>query len=212
VRLFAARDAIRHVTQGRRAATRGQWRRRWLRSGRNIKLHKQNLLLGCCQVLRFLERPHYEDCAAHPMISPSTENTRSRDEASGFGAPRCLTRGGSHPDYTAPPRSDLPAIKGGRPRDAIQPSGWRLTKVRPQSGCLSTSPRETDGGRFGPCPARRPEILTMTYALLPRQDQLRGNGCDVQSRPPTKRLRTTSTILSGHVESSSCGRNISCAA
>ena len=209
VRLFAARDAdYRHVTaRGRRAAPGGERRRRQLRRQPQHQLH-QHLLLTAAASAPSPRAARTTTCAARPTISTWTRSSRRAVEAWERGATEVCLQGGIHPDYTGETylaicRADQAGgARHARPRllaargDAGRGDARAVRSTTSSRGCKRRGARHA-------CPAPRPRSSTTRCARSSaRTRSTPPNGSTCMRAAHALGLRTTATIMFGHVERS----------
>ena len=190
--------------RGRCAAPGGQRRRRALRRQPQHQLH-QHLLLSAA-VLRLLQGQDARGrCAARPTTSRSTKSSRRAARRGSAARPRCACRAASIPTTPARPISAIcRAIKAAVPDMHIHAfSPLEVTQGAATLGLsLRVVPGRAEGRRAGHAAGHRGRDPRRRGARhhLPRQGQ---HGAMARCRSATAHglgLRTTSTIMYGHVE------------
>ncbi|MBV8923927.1 MAG: 5-amino-6-(D-ribitylamino)uracil--L-tyrosine 4-hydroxyphenyl transferase CofH [Bradyrhizobium sp.] len=204
VRLFAARDAdYRYVTQAAdalRRAVSGEV----VRYVVNRNINYTNICYFRCKFCAFSKGRTHEDLRGSPYDLALEEITRRAIEAWDRGATEVCLQGGIHPDYTgATYEAICRAIKAAIPEMHIHAfSALEVTQGAATLG-LSTSEflARLKAAGLGTLPGTAAEILDDDVRAIICPDKINtGQWLDVQRAAHETGLRTTSTIMFGHVE------------
>ena len=206
VRLFAARggdfDCV--CQRGRRAARERRRRRRPLRRQPQHQLH-QHLRLPL-RLLRLLQgQDQRRTCAAGPTTSISPKSRAAPTRPGSAARPKSACRAASIPTIPARPISPSAAPSRRRCRACtFTPSRrWRSAQGATTLGLSLRDylARLQGGGARHRCPARRPRSSTTRCAPIICPDKLNtAQWLDVIEPRTAVGLRTTATIMFGHVE------------
>jgi FO synthase len=206
VRLFAARDAdYRHVTQAAdalRRAVSGDV----VRYVVNRNINYTNICYFRCKFCAFSKGRTHEDLRGSPYDLAIEEITRRSIEAWDRGATEVCLQGGIHPDYTgATYEAICRAIKVVVPEMHIH--AFSALEVTQGAATLGLSVHQflaklKDAG-LATLPGTAAEILDDEVRAIICPDKINtGQWLDVQRAAHQAGLRTTSTIMYGHVETS----------
>src|SRR3954468_20628973 len=206
VRLFAARDAdYRHITQAAdalRRAVSGDV----VRYVVNRNINYTNICHFRCKFCAFSKGRTHEDLRGAPYDLAVEEITRRSIEAWDRGATKVCLQGGIHPDYTgATYEAICRAIKAVVPEMHIH--AFSALEVTQGAATLGLSVREflakLKAAGLGTLPGTAAEILDDEVRAIICPDKIdTGQWLDVQRAAHQAGLRTTSTIMYGHVETS----------
>src|SRR5215213_8153067 len=204
VRLFAARDVdYRYVTQAadalRRAVSGAV-----VRYVVNRNINYTNICYYRCKFCAFAKGRTHEDLRGAPYDLAIEEVTRRSIEAWDRGATEVCLQGGIHPDYTgATYEAICQAIKKAVPGMHIH--AFSALEVTQGAATLGLSVHaflarlKTAG--LGTLPGTAAEILDDDIRAIICPDKIdTGQWLDVQRAAHQAGLRTTSTIMYGHVE------------
>ena len=207
VRLFAARDAdYRHVTQAAdalRRAVSGDV----VRYVVNRNINYTNICYFRCKFCAFSKGRTHEDLRGSPYDLAIEEITRRAIEAWDRGATEVCLQGGIHPDYTgATYEAICQAIKAVVPEMHIH--AFSALEVTQGAATLGLPIHEflakLKAAGLGTLPGTAAEILDDDVRAIICPDKINtGQWLDVQRAAHQAGLRTTSTIMYGHVETSS---------
>jgi FO synthase len=207
VRLFAARDAdYRHVTQAAdalRRALSGDV----VRYVVNRNINYTNICHFRCKFCAFSKGRTHEDLRGSPYDLAIEEITRRAIEAWDRGATEVCLQGGIHPDYTgATYEAICRAIKEVVPEMHIH--AFSALEVTQGAATLGQSVHaflaRLKAAGLGTLPGTAAEILDDGVRAVICPDKINtGQWLDVQRAAHQAGLRTTSTIMYGHVETSS---------
>ena len=206
VRLFAARDAdYRYVTQAAdalRRAVSGDV----VRYVVNRNINYTNICHFRCKFCAFSKGRTHEDLRGSPYDLAIEEITRRSIEAWDRGATEVCLQGGIHPDYTgATYEAICRAIKAVVPEMHIH--AFSALEVTQGAATLGLSIHEflakLKAAGLGTLPGTAAEILDDDVRAIICPDKINtGQWLDVQRAAHQAGLRTTSTIMYGHVETS----------
>ena len=207
VRLFAVRDAdYWHVTQAtdalRRAVTGDV-----VRYVVNRNINYTNICYFRCKFCAFSKGRTHEDLRGSPYDLAIEEITRRAIEAWDRGATEVCLQGGIHPDYTgATYEAICKAIKAVVPKMHIH--AFSALEVTQGAATLGLPIHEflakLKAAGLGTLPGTAAEILDDDVRAIICPDKINtGQWLDVQRAAHQTGLRTTSTIMYGHVETSS---------
>jgi FO synthase len=207
IRLFAARDVdYRHVTQAADALRRAA-------SGDvvsyvvNRNINYTNICYFRCKFCAFSKGRTHEDLRGSPYDLAIEEITRRSIEAWDRGATEVCLQGGIHPDYTgATYEAICQAIKAVVP--AMHIHAFSALEVTQGAATLGLPIHEflakLKAAGLGTLPGTAAEILDDEVRAIICPDKINtGQWLDVQRAAHRAGLRTTSTIMYGHVETSS---------
>ena len=206
VRLFAARDAdYRHVT-GAADALRQAVSGDVVRYVVNRNINYTNICYFRCQFCAFSKGRTHEDLRGAPYDLALDEVTRRAVEAWERGATEVCLQGGIHPDYTGETYVAIcRAIKAAVPGmhihafSPLEVTQGAATLQRPIGDFLA---QLKDAG-LGTLPGTAAEILDDEVRAIICPDKINtAQWLDVQRAAHGLGLRTTSTIMYGHVETS----------
>jgi FO synthase len=207
VRLFAARDAdYRHVTQAAdalRRAVSGDV----VRYVVNRNINYTNICYFRCKFCAFSKGRTHEDLRGSPYDLAIEEITRRAIEARDRGATEVCLQGGIHPDYTGATYEVIcRAIKAAVPEMHIH--AFSALEVTQGAATLGLTVCEflirLKAAGLGTLPGTAAEILDDEVRTIICPDKINtGQWLDVQRAAHQAGLRTTSTIMYGHVETSS---------
>src|SRR5882757_6939471 len=206
VRLFAARDAdYRHVTQAAdalRRAVSGDV----VRYVVNRNINYTNICHYRCKFCAFSKGRTHEDLRGSPYDLAIEEITRRAIEAWDRGATEVCLQGGIHPDYTGETYEAIcRAIKAIAP--AMHIHAFSALEVTQGAATLDleipTFLKQLRDAGLGTLPGTAAEILDDEVRAIICPDKINtGQWLDVQRAAHQAGLRTTSTIMYGHVETS----------
>ncbi len=206
VRLFAARDAdYRYVTQAAdalRCAVSGDV----VRYVVNRNINYTNICHFRCKFCAFSKGRTHDDLRGSPYDLAIEEITRRAIEAWDRGATEVCLQGGIHPDYTgATYQAICRAIKAAVPQihihafSALEVTQGAVTLGLPIDEYLA----KLKAAGLGTLPGTAAEILDDDVRTIICPDKINtGQWLDVQRAAHQTGLRTTSTIMYGHVETS----------
>jgi FO synthase len=206
VRLFAARDAdYRHVTgaaNALRQATSGDV----VRYVVNRNINYTNICYFRCRFCAFSKGRTHEDLRGAPYDLALEEVSRRAVEAWQRGATEVCLQGGIHPDYTGETYEAIcRAIKAAVPGmhiHAFSPLEVTQGAATLQTPIPSFLARLKQAG-LGTLPGTAAEILDDEVRAIICPDKINtAQWLDVQRAAHGLGLRTTSTIMYGHVETS----------
>jgi FO synthase len=206
VRLFAARDAdYRHVTGAAnvlRQATSGDV----VRYVVNRNINYTNICYFRCRFCAFSKGRTHEDLRGAPYDLALEEVSRRAVEAWQRGATEVCLQGGIHPDYTGETYEAIcRAIKAAVPGmhiHAFSPLEVTQGAATLQTPIPSFLARLKQAG-LGTLPGTAAEILDDEVRAIICPDKINtAQWLDVQRAAHGLGLRTTSTIMYGHVETS----------
>lgn len=206
VRLFAARDAdYRHITQAADALRRSV-SGDIVRYVVNRNINYTNICHFRCKFCAFSKGRTHDDLRGSPYDLALEEISRRAIEAWDRGATEVCLQGGIHPDYTgATYEAICRAIKSVVPDMHIH--AFSALEVTQGAATLGLSVGEflarlkTAG--LGTLPGTAAEILDDEIRAIICPDKIdTGQWLDVQRAAHAEGLRTTSTIMYGHVETS----------
>jgi FO synthase len=206
VRLFAARDAdYRHVTQAAdalRRAVSGDV----VRYVVNRNINYTNICYFRCKFCAFSKGRTHEDLRGSPYDLAMEEITRRSIEAWDRGATEVCLQGGIHPDYTgATYEAICQAIKAVVPKMDIH--AFSALEVTQGAATLGLSVHQflarLKAAGLSTLPGTAAEILDDDVRAIICPDKINtAQWLDVQRAAHLAGLRTTSTIMYGHVETS----------
>src|SRR3982075_2202779 len=206
VRLFAARDAdYRHVTQAAdalRRAVSGDV----VRYVVNRNINYTNICYFRCRFCAFSKGRTHEDLRGAPYDLALEEVSRRAVEAWNRGATEVCLQGGIHPDYTGETYTAIcRAIKAAVPGmhihafSPLEVTQGAATLQTPLSSFLA----QLKQAGLGTLPGTAAEILDDEVRAIICPDKINtAQWLDVQRAAHGLGLRTTSTIMYGHVETS----------
>jgi FO synthase len=206
VRLFAARDAdYRFVTQAAdvlRRAVSGDV----VRYVVNRNINYTNICYFRCKFCAFSKGRTHEDLRGSPYDLAFEEITRRSIEAWDRGATEVCLQGGIHPDYTgATYEAICRAIKAVVPEMHIHAfSALEVTQGAATLGLpIPEFLAKLKAAGLGTLPGTAAEILDDEIRAVICPDKINtSQWLDVQRAAHRAGLRTTSTIMYGHVETS----------
>lgn len=205
-RLFTARDAdYRHVTQAAdalRKAVSGEV----IRYVVNRNINYTNICYFRCRFCAFSKGRTHDDLRGKPYDLALEEVSRRAVEAWERGATEVCLQGGIHPDYTGETYEAIcRAIKEAVPGmhihafSPLEVTQGAATLDRPISEFLAG----LKGAGLGTLPGTAAEILDDEVRAIICPDKINTREwLDVQRAAHKLGLRTTSTIMYGHVETS----------
>ncbi len=205
-RLFTARDAdYRHVTQAAdalRKAVSGEV----IRYVVNRNINYTNICYFRCRFCAFSKGRTHDDLRGKPYDLALEEVSRRAVEAWERGATEVCLQGGIHPDYTGETYEAIcRAIKEAVPGmhihafSPLEVTQGAATLDRPISEFLAG----LKGAGLGTLPGTAAEILDDEVRAIICPDKINTQEwLDVQRAAHKLGLRTTSTIMYGHVETS----------
>ena len=206
VRLFAVRDAdYRHVTQAAdalRQAVSGEV----IRYVVNRNINYTNICYFRCRFCAFSKGRTHDDLRGKPYDLALEEVSRRAVEAWERGATEVCLQGGIHPDYTGETYEAIcRAIKQAVPGMHIH--AFSPLEVTQGAATLERPIDEFLAGLkeagLGTLPGTAAEILDDEVRAIICPDKINTRQwLDVQRAAHGLRLRTTSTIMYGHVETS----------
>ncbi len=206
VRLFAARDAdYRYVTQAADALRRAV-SGNVVRYVVNRNINYTNICYFRCKFCAFSKGRTHEDLRGSPYDLAIEEITRRSIEAWDRGATEVCLQGGIHPDYTgATYKAICQAIKAVVPEMHIH--AFSALEVTQGAATLGLSIHEflakLKAAGLGTLPGTAAEILDDEVRSIICPDKINTKQwLDVQRAAHQAGLRTTSTIMYGHVETS----------
>jgi FO synthase len=206
VRLFAARDAdYRYVTQAAdelRRAVSGDV----VRYVVNRNINYTNICYFRCRFCAFSKGRTHEDLRGSPYDLAIEEIARRSIEAWDRGATEVCLQGGIHPDYTgATYEAICHAIKAVVPEMHIHAfSALEVTQGAASLGLpIHEFLAKLKAAGLGTLPGTAAEVLDDEIRAIICPDKINtGQWLDVQRAAHQAGLRTTSTIMYGHVETS----------
>ncbi len=206
VRLFAARDAdYRYVTQAAdalRRAVSGEV----VRYVVNRNINYTNICYFRCRFCAFSKGRTHEDLRGSPYDLAIEEITRRAVEAWDRGATEVCLQGGIHPDYTgATYEAICRAIKAAVPGMHIHAfSALEVTQGAATLGlAIPAFLTRLKSAGLGTLPGTAAEILDDDVRAIICPDKINtSQWLDVQRAAHLTGLRTTSTIMHGHVDTS----------
>src|SRR5580693_9068472 len=206
VRLFAARDAdYRYVTQAAdalRRAVSGDVVRYIV----NRNINYTNICYFRCKFCAFSKGRTHEDLRGSPYDLALEEITRRAVEAWDRGATEVCLQGGIHPDYTgATYEAICQAIKAVVPEMHIH--AFSALEVTQGAATLGLPIHEflakLKAAGLGTLPGTAAEILDDDVRTIICPDKINtAQWLDVQRAAHQAGLRTTSTVMYGHIETS----------
>ena len=203
-RLFAARDAdYRHVT-GAADALRMAVSGDVVRYVVNRNINYTNICYFRCKFCAFSKGSTHDDLRGKPYDLALEEVARRAVEAWQRGATEVCLQGGIHPDYTGETYEAIcRAIKQAVPQmhiHAFSPLEVTQGAMTMQASLPEFLKRLKDAG-LGTLPGTAAEILDDEVRAIICPDKIDTNQwLDVQRAAHGQGLRTTSTIMYGHVE------------
>ena len=204
VRLFAARDVdYRHVT-GAANALRQTVSGDVVRYVVNRNINYTNICYFRCKFCAFSKGGTHEDLRGKPYDLALEEVARRAREAWDRGATEVCLQGGIHPDYTGETYEAIcRAIKQAVPEmhiHAFSPLEVTQGAMTMQASLPEFLKRLKDAG-LGTLPGTAAEILDDEVRAIICPDKIdTRQWLDVQRAAHGQGLRTTSTIMYGHVE------------
>jgi FO synthase len=206
MRLFAARDAdYRHVT-GAANALRQAVSGDVVRYVVNRNINYTNICYFRCRFCAFSKGRTHEDLRGAPYDLALEEVSRRAVEAWNRGATEVCLQGGIHPDYTGETYTEIcRAIKAAVPGmhiHAFSPLEVTQGAATLQTPLPSFLAQLKQAG-LGTLPGTAAEILDDEVRAIICPDKINtAQWLDVQRAAHGLGLRTTSTIMYGHVETS----------
>ncbi|MBV9835655.1 MAG: 7,8-didemethyl-8-hydroxy-5-deazariboflavin synthase CofG, partial [Alphaproteobacteria bacterium] len=206
VRLFASRDVdYRYVNQAADALRRSV-SGDVIRYVVNRNINYTNICYFRCKFCAFSKGRTHEDLRGSPYDLDLEEVQRRAVEAWNRGATEVCLQGGIHPDYTGETYVAIcRAIKAVTPDmhihafSALEVTQGAATSNKPIGDFLA----ELKEAGLGTLPGTAAEILDDEVRRIICPDKINtGQWLDVQRAAHKAGLRTTSTIMYGHVESS----------
>ena len=207
MRLFAARDAdYRHVA-GAADALRQAVSGDVVRYVVNRNINYTNICYFRCQLLRLLQGPHARGPARRALRSRAGGSRRgARSRPGQRGATEVCLQGGIHPDYTGETYLAIcRAIKAAVPDMHIHAfSPLEVTQGAATLGLpVADFLAQLKEAGLGTLPGTAAEILDDEVRAIICPDKINtAQWLDVQRAAHGLGLRTTSTIMYGHVETS----------
>ncbi len=214
VRLFAARgreaEAVCRQADELRAEVNGA--RVSYVVNRNINY--TNVCYFHCRFCAFSKGKVAEDLRGVPYEVDLEEIARRTREAWQRGATEICLQGGIHPDYTGRPISTLPdGQSGGAGQFTCTPSPRsRSGRARARSGCRCASSPQLLGAGLGSLPGTAAEILDDEVRSVICPDKIdTAQWLEVMRCAHELGLRSTATVMFGHVDHRATGPGTCCA-